>query len=154
MGHVGLMPQRHAALSGYRVQGKSALSAQQLLRASLSLQEAGAFALVMEAIPAPLATYVTTLLSIPTIGIGAGQGTSGQVLVWDDVMGTWGGHKAKFVRRFADVKAESERGVREYAKAVKEGTFPSEAESYTMEDGEWKRFLDMEKERTQAEGKP
>jgi 3-methyl-2-oxobutanoate hydroxymethyltransferase len=156
MGHVGLLPQRHAALSGYHVQGKSASSAREIVRASLALQDAGAFALVIEAVPAPLASYITARLTIPTIGIGAGPGTSGQVLVWDDVMGTWGGHKAKFVRRFADVKSEAEKGISGFAEAVRAGTFPSEAESYSMDEAEWETFSkmqrdeagDQEKERT------
>ena len=140
MGHVGLLPQRHTALSGYRVQGKDAKGAVELLRNALALEKAGAFSIVLEAIPHRLGELITRRLSIPTIGIGAGPYTSGQVLVWDDVMGTWSGHKAKFVRRFADVQSEAKRGVTAYAAAVREGTFPDiEAESYPMEDLEWQQ---------------
>lgn len=100
MAHVGLLPQRHTSQSGYRVQGKTAESARGVLHSAHALQDAGAFSVVLEAIPHVLASYITSKLVIPTIGIGAGPGTSGQVLVWDDVMSTWSGHKAKFVRRF------------------------------------------------------
>lgn len=108
MGHVGLMPQRHTFFSGYRVQGKTADCALEIVQGALALQEAGAFAIVLEAIPRLLGSYITKQLDIPTIGIGAGAQTDGQVLVWDDVMSTWGGHKAKFVRQFGNVKGEVE----------------------------------------------
>jgi 3-methyl-2-oxobutanoate hydroxymethyltransferase len=111
MGHVGLLPQRHTSLSGYKVQGKDAKGAVELVRSALELEKAGVFSIVLEAIPHRLGELITRRLSVPTIGIGAGPSTSGQVLVWDDVMGTWSGHKAKFVRRFADVQSEAKRGV-------------------------------------------
>ncbi|KDQ56362.1 hypothetical protein JAAARDRAFT_195012 [Jaapia argillacea MUCL 33604] len=142
MGHVGLLPQRHASLSGYRVQGKSSSSALSILQNALALQRAGAFSIVLEAIPHLLGTYITQRLDIPTIGIGAGPGTSGQVLVWDDVMGTWQGHKAKFVRRFGDVGGEVGRGVKGYIEGVRSGAFPDATEEgYEMDKGEWEKFL-------------
>ena len=142
MGHVGLLPQRHTALSGYRVQGRDAKAAAALVKSALELEKAGAFSFVLEAIPHRLGELITRRLSVPTIGIGAGPFTSGQVLVWDDVMGTWSGHKAKFVRRFADVQSEAKRGVTGYATAVRERTFPNiEAESYPMEELEWQRVI-------------
>ncbi|KAL5521349.1 hypothetical protein ACEPAG_9274 [Sanghuangporus baumii] len=144
MGHVGLLPQRHVASSGYRVQGKDTASASSILRAARAVEDAGAFAVVLEAIPSKLGEYVSKQLQIPTIGIGAGSATDGQVLVWDDMMGTWNGHKAKFVRRFADAKAEHKRGVLEYVAAVRHRTFPAENESYDIEEGQWQRFLDTE----------
>jgi len=111
---------------------------------ALALQDAGAFAIVLEAIPHRLAEYVTAHLSIPTIGIGAGPGTSGQVLVWDDVMTRWHGKKAKFVRRFADVGSEEGRGVQNYVGAVRDGSFPNaETEGYGMAGGEWENFLEQ-----------
>ena len=144
MAHVGLMPQRHSALSGYRVQGRDAAGARTVLDGALALQDAGAFSVVLEAIPHRLAEYITARLNIPTIGIGAGPGTSGQVLVWDDVMTRWHGKKAKFVRRFADVGHEEGRGVQNYVSAVREGSFPNaETESYEMAGGEWESFLDQ-----------
>lgn len=145
MGHVGLLPQRHVSSSGYRVQGKDASSASSILRAARALEDAGAFAVVLEAIPSKLGECITRKLRIPTIGIGAGPATDGQVLVWDDMMGTWNGHKAKFVRRFADAKAEHRRGVLDYVDAVRCRQFPDDSESYGMEEVEWQRFLDIDK---------
>ncbi|TDL18008.1 ketopantoate hydroxymethyltransferase, partial [Rickenella mellea] len=133
MAHVGLLPQRHTAYSGYRVQGKDVNSARAVLRAALALEDAGAFSMVLEAVPHHLGTYITQRLRVPTIGIGAGPGTSGQVLVWNDVMATWNGHKAKFVRRFADVQGETKKGVIGYIDAVKDRSFPDASESYEME---------------------
>jgi 3-methyl-2-oxobutanoate hydroxymethyltransferase len=145
MAHIGLLPQRHVAMSGYRVQGRGAEAAHAMVRSALALQEAGAFSMVLEAIPAPLGEYITRQLRIPTIGIGAGAGTSGQVLVWSDVMNTWQGHKAKFVRRFANVHGEAVKGVQGYAAAVRAGTFPdNKAEGYDMDLSEWERFLELE----------
>lgn len=141
MAHVGLLPQRHVALSGFRAQGRDATSAADILRNALALEDAGAFAIVLEAIPHVLGTYITQRLRrAATIGIGAGAGTDGQVLVWDDVMGTWDGHQAKFVRRFADVRREVAAGVRGYAEAVRNRSFPSDAESYRMPQAEWEKF--------------
>ena len=158
MAHIGLLPQRATALSGYRVQGRTATSANALVRAARALEHAGAFAIVLEAMPSQLGEYITRTLSIPTIGIGAGPGTSGQVLVWDDMLGTWHGHKAKcvyphthpyssliplrFVRHFADVRKEVERGVAAYVHAVKDGSFPNpEREGYAIDPSEWDAFL-------------
>jgi 3-methyl-2-oxobutanoate hydroxymethyltransferase len=145
MAHIGLLPQRHTSMSGYRVQGRTAENARGILRSAVALQNAGAFSVVLEAIPHVLGSYITSKLSIPTIGIGAGPGTSGQVLVWDDVMSTWSGHKAKFVRRFADVQSEAEKGVTGFIGAVREGTFPDpKKESYEMDKGEWDLLLKLE----------
>jgi 3-methyl-2-oxobutanoate hydroxymethyltransferase len=144
MAHVGLTPQRHTALSGYRVQGRDAPGARAVLDDALALQEAGAFSIVLEAIPHRLGEYITARLSIPTIGIGAGPSTSGQVLVWDDVMSRWHGKKAKFVRRFADVGGEEARGVQNFVGAVRDGSFPNpEAEGYAMDNSEWETFLEQ-----------
>ncbi|RDX56691.1 hypothetical protein OH76DRAFT_1336407 [Lentinus brumalis] len=147
MAHVGLLPQRHVALSGYRLQGRDAESALGVLKSALALEEAGAFAMVLEAIPHALGTYITQRLRhAATIGIGAGSGTDGQVLVWDDLMGTWHGHQAKFVRRFADVKSEVEKGIRAYSEAVRERSFPAGAESYEMPKAQWERFQQLSEE--------
>lgn len=144
MAHIGLLPQRHTSLSGYKVQGKDSRSASQILQAALALEDAGAFSIVLEAIPHKLGELITQKVSIPTIGIGAGPHTNGQVLVWDDVMGTWSGHKAKFVRRFADVQSEAKSGVLGYASAVRDGSFPDvESESYGMDDHEWEKLMKM-----------
>jgi 3-methyl-2-oxobutanoate hydroxymethyltransferase len=140
MGHVGLLPQRHTSSSGYRVQGKDASSARSILIAAQALEGAGAFSIVLEAMPRLLGEHITQKLRIPTIGIGAGNGTDGQVLVWDDMMGTWDGHKAKFVRRFSNVKESQRLGVLDYISAVKERSFPGEEEGYGVDKEEWQRF--------------
>ncbi|KDR75487.1 hypothetical protein GALMADRAFT_247927 [Galerina marginata CBS 339.88] len=145
MAHVGLLPQRHAALSGYKVQGRSVEGARKVVLDALALEEAGAFAIVVEAVPRELGKYVTDRLKIPTIGIGAGPYTNGQVLVYDDVMGTWSGHKAKFVRRFGNLKEVRDNAVQSYGEAVRTGAFPDpETESYAMDKNEWERFLETE----------
>ena len=141
MAHVGLMPQRHVSLSGYRAQGRDAESAMGVLKSALALEEAGAFAIVLEAIPHVLGSYISQRLKrIPTIGIGAGPGTDGQVLVYADMVGTWHGHQAKFVRRFAEVEKEVEKGVRAYGEAVRERSFPGPQESYEMPKAQWEKF--------------
>ncbi|KAJ3504029.1 hypothetical protein NLJ89_g8159 [Agrocybe chaxingu] len=132
-------------MSGYKVQGRSVSGAKKVVTDALALQEAGAFAVLVEAVPLELGKYVTDRLKIPTIGIGAGPHTSGQVLVYDDVMGTWSGHKAKFVRRFANMKEVRDNGVQRYCEAVKDGSFPDpETESYTMDKIEWAKFMESE----------
>ncbi|KAK2464407.1 hypothetical protein APHAL10511_003555 [Amanita phalloides] len=145
MAHVGLLPQRAVLFSGYRVQGRTAESARSIVRDALTLQDAGAFAVVVEAVPKELGRYITDKLSVPTIGIGAGPWTSGQVLVLDDALGAWGGHKPKFARRFADLKSLRDGGVHRYAEAVRSGNFPDvQTESYSIDEGEWAKFVKME----------
>ena len=143
MAHIGLLPQRATVLSGYRVQGKDAQAGFDLLRSARALQEAGAYAMVLEAIPDKLASYITSKLAVPTIGIGAGPGTDGQVLVWNDAMGSWTGHQPKFVRRFAELGLSAESGVAGYAAAVRARDFPSSAApTYEMNEGEWEAFME------------
>ncbi|KAF9556253.1 ketopantoate hydroxymethyltransferase [Agrocybe pediades] len=143
MAHVGLLPQRHSSMSGYKVQGRSVEGAKKVVADAIALQEAGAFAIVVEAVPLELGKYITDRLKIPTIGIGAGPHTNGQVLVYDDVMGTWSGHKAKFVRRFANLKEVRDNAIHAYGEAVRDGSFPdAAAESYTMDKAAWDRFLE------------
>ncbi|KAF7350982.1 3-methyl-2-oxobutanoate hydroxymethyltransferase [Mycena sanguinolenta] len=143
MAHVGLLPQRHVSFSGFKVQGKNIESAKRMVKTSKLLEQAGAFSMVVEAVPKELGKYITENVSVPTIGIGAGPWTSGQVLVWDDAMGTWLGHKAKFVRRFANLQTARDTGVQSYASAVKDGSFPDpQRESYTLDQAEWTRFLE------------
>ncbi|KJA28764.1 hypothetical protein HYPSUDRAFT_128729 [Hypholoma sublateritium FD-334 SS-4] len=145
MAHVGLLPQRHSALSGYKVQGRSVEAARRVVGDALALEEAGAFAVLVEAVPQELGRYITERVKVPTIGIGAGPGTSGQVLVADDLLGVWSGHKAKFVRRFAHLKDVRDGGIQSYCEAVRDGTFPHpDTESYTMDKAEWNRFLESE----------
>jgi 3-methyl-2-oxobutanoate hydroxymethyltransferase len=130
MGHVGLTPQSIHALGGYRVQGKTPDTAEQLLRDARAVEAAGAFAVVLEAIPRELAAQITRELRIPTIGIGAGPECDGQVLVLHDMLGVTFTQKPKFARRYAEVGEEIARAVREYCADVQSGRFPSDEESY------------------------
>ncbi len=129
-GHVGLTPQSVHQLGGYRVQGKTADAAKQLIDDALALERAGAGMIVLEAIPAKLAAEVTSSLSIPTIGIGAGPDCSGQVLVLYDPLGIFPGKKAKFVRNFMDDATSIQQAVENYVRAVKDGSFPGPEHSF------------------------
>ena len=130
MAHIGLTPQSVNALGGYRVQGKTADAAEQLLRDARAVESAGAFAVVLEAVPRELATQITRELRIPTIGIGAGPYCDGQILVIHDMLGLSFSHTAKFTRQYANVGEIISSAVREYCADVKQGNFPSDAESY------------------------
>ena len=130
MGHVGLTPQSLNALGGYRVQGKTPDAAEQLLRDARAVEAAGAFAVVLEAVPRELAARITRDLRIPTIGIGAGPDCDGQVLVLHDLVGLTFSPLPKFARRYAHLGEMISRAVREYSDDVQAGMFPSDAESY------------------------
>jgi 3-methyl-2-oxobutanoate hydroxymethyltransferase len=130
MGHVGLTPQSVNALGGYRVQGKTPGTAEQVLRDARSVESAGAFAIVLEAMPRELAAEITRVVRIPTIGIGAGPDCDGQVLVLHDMLGLTFQEPPKFVRRYASVGETISQAVREYCAEVQNGSFPSDAESY------------------------
>ena len=130
MGHVGLTPQSVNALGGYRVQGKTPDAAEQLLRDARAVEASGAFAVVLEAVPRELAAQITRELRIPTIGIGAGPDCDGQILVIHDLLGLTFDGPPKFARQYADVGQIISKAVREYCKDVREGSFPSDAESY------------------------
>ncbi|WP_260173859.1 MULTISPECIES: 3-methyl-2-oxobutanoate hydroxymethyltransferase [unclassified Janthinobacterium] len=123
--HIGLTPQSVHQLGGYKVQGKSTESATQLKNDALALQNAGAAIVLMEAMPSQLGKEVTEMLSIPTIGIGAGPDCSGQVLVMHDMLGVFPGRKARFVRNFMEGAASIDDAVTGYVKAVKDGSFPA-----------------------------
>lgn len=129
--HLGLTPQSVHQLGGFRVQGKTADAAKQLIEDALALERAGAGLIVLEAIPAKLAAEVTNSLSIPTIGIGAGRDCSGQVLVLYDLLGVFPGKKAKFVRNFMDGAASIQQAVENYVRAVKDGSFPGPEHSFS-----------------------
>lgn len=135
MGHLGLTPQSVNAFGGFKVQGKSMAAAQKLLDDARALQEAGAFALVLECVPAALAERVTQALSIPVIGIGAGAGCDGQVLVWQDMTGMTLSHLPRFVKRFGEVGASLRSAVEAYAREVRAGAFPGEDHVYPLPDG-------------------
>ncbi len=132
--HLGMTPQSVNAFGGFKVQGKKEASAEKLLEDALKVQEAGAFAVVLECVPAKLAQVITRELRIPTIGIGAGAGCDGQVLVYMDMLDMYGGHQAKFVKHFAKIGEEMKNAFRDYAKEVKEGTFPAPEHTYKIDD--------------------
>ncbi|MBD5626763.1 MAG: 3-methyl-2-oxobutanoate hydroxymethyltransferase [Desulfovibrio sp.] len=134
MGHLGLTPQSVNALGGYKVQGKSMGAAQKLLDDARAVQDAGAFALVLECVPAALAARVTSELEIPTIGIGAGPDCDGQVLVWQDMLGMFDRVAPKFVRRFGEVGEAMRTAFSAYAEAVRDGSFPAAEHCYGLED--------------------
>jgi 3-methyl-2-oxobutanoate hydroxymethyltransferase len=135
MGHIGLTPQSVNALGGYRVQGKTPVTADQLLRDARSVEAAGAFAMVLEAMPRELAAEITRTVHIPTIGIGAGPDCDGQVLVLHDMLGMTFQDAPKFARRYANVGEVIAHAVKEYCADVQNGSFPSDAESYHMPSG-------------------
>jgi 3-methyl-2-oxobutanoate hydroxymethyltransferase len=146
MGHLGLTPQSVTMLGGYRAQGRTAAKALRLYEDALALQTAGCFAIVLEAVSAPVAARISQALEIPTIGIGAGSGCDGQVLVWHDLLGINEGHLPRFVRTYAGL-ADMIRGALEaYADDVRSRAFPEEQHSYTMPTDELTRF-DEELER-------
>jgi len=130
MGHVGLTPQSVNALGGYRVQGRTPGTAEQVLRDARSVEAAGAFAIVLEAMPRELAEEITRTLRIPTIGIGAGPDCDGQILVLHDMLGLTFQDAPKFARRYAHVGETISNAVREYCADVQNGSFPADAESY------------------------
>ena len=125
MAHIGFTPQSVNSLGGFRVQGRGD-AAEQTVADAIAVAEAGAFSVVMEMVPAELATQITGKLTIPTIGIGAGPNCDAQVLVWQDMAGLSGGKPARFVKRFADIGAELHRAATQYAQEVAEGVFPAD----------------------------
>jgi len=140
MGHVGLTPQTATALGGYKAQGRTAERALSVARDAIALQEAGCFSIVLEAIPAAVSRTLMPRLEIPVIGIGAGDATDGQVLVFHDLLGIYDGHVARFAKRYGDVRAHMVAGVAEYAADVRSGSFPGPEHSYSIDDEELARF--------------
>jgi 3-methyl-2-oxobutanoate hydroxymethyltransferase len=132
VGHIGLTPQSVLSQGGYRVQGRSEAAAAQLLDDALAVEQAGAIALVLEGIPRELAERITEALTIPTIGIGAGPGCDGQILVFHDVFGLSFRHPPKFVRTFADAATLMRQGLEDFREAVEAHSFPADDESYHM----------------------
>ena len=134
MGHIGLTPQAVNGLGGYRVQGRGREEAQQLVKDALALEQAGAFAVVLEMVPAPLASLISKRLTIPTIGIGAGVGCDGQVQVIHDMLGLFTDFVPKHVRRYAQLADVMTKALTAYAQEVREGSFPSAKESFKMDE--------------------
>lgn len=142
LGHIGLTPQRQNSLGGFRVQGKTTAGALNVLEDALAVQEAGAFGMVVEAVPGEIGAIITQKLKVPTIGIGAGNGCSGQVLVQIDMTGNFppGRFLPKFVKTYADVWGESLKGIQQYKEDVKNRTFPSQEYSYPISQEELAEF--------------
>jgi len=135
MGHIGLTPQSVLRMGGYKVQGKTMETARELIEDALALERAGAFCLVLEGIPTEISRIITGRIQIPTIGIGAGVECDGQILVFTDAVGLTFGHKAKFVRQYADVKQVIADALKQFADDISARRFPADAESYHLPEG-------------------
>ena len=142
-GHIGLTPQTATSLGGFKVQGKSAQAAHQLIDDALALEAAGCFSVVLEAIPAPLAEHITGRLAIPTIGIGAGPDCDGQVLVIHDLVGLYDRFTPKFVKQYARINEPVGEALRQYREEVQNRTFPTAAHSFTRKAEEMDRLLKL-----------
>jgi 3-methyl-2-oxobutanoate hydroxymethyltransferase len=140
IGHVGLTPQSASLLGGFKTQGKTAEAARALVEGALALEDAGCLAIVLEAVPAPVADEITRRLRIPTIGIGAGAGCDGQVLVYHDLLGLTEGHLPRFVKRYANLSREIRDALEAYATDVRSGAFPTDEHTYTMPAEELAEF--------------
>ena len=142
MGHIGLTPQSVNALGGYRVQGRTRATARRLLDDAVALQDAGAYSVVLECVPSPLARVITERLTIPTIGIGAGPDCDGQVQVFHDMLGLFPDFLPKHARRYANLSDDIVSAFRQYADDVRAGDFPAESESFTMNESLLSDLLD------------
>jgi 3-methyl-2-oxobutanoate hydroxymethyltransferase len=143
MGHLGLTPQSIHQLGGFRAQGKTAAAAARLLEDAQQLEQAGCFSLVLESVPAQLAAYITRKISIPTIGIGAGAGCDGQVLVTHDLLGLFDRFTPRFVKKYASLHEEMQKSFRAYIADVQSEQFPAAEHSFVMEEDEWLEFLSI-----------
>lgn len=153
MGHIGLTPQSVHSMGGYRVMGRGLDGARRLIADARALDEAGVFALVLEGVPVTLARVITEEVSAPTIGIGAGPHTDGQVLVMHDLLGLNFGHYPKFVRRYADLAEEATEAIADWISEVRSGGFPTDEESYHMIQATAEQLLAERRERrSQASG--
>jgi 3-methyl-2-oxobutanoate hydroxymethyltransferase len=141
MGHLGLTPQSINQFGGFKPQARKATAARRLLEDALLLEQAGCFSLVLESVPARLAELVSKKLSIPTIGIGAGIGCDGQVLVTHDLLGLFARFTPKFVKKYADLNAEMQRSFTEFISDVRNRTFPAPQHSVEMDPAEWERLM-------------
>jgi 3-methyl-2-oxobutanoate hydroxymethyltransferase len=140
MGHVGLTPQSATMLGGFKTQGRTAEAAQRVVEGAKELEDAGCCSIVLEAVPSPVAARITQELSIPTIGIGAGEDCDGQVLVYHDLLGLSEGHLPRFVKRYANLSAEIRDALVAYAADVRSGAFPEEQHTYAMPEKEQAAF--------------
>jgi 3-methyl-2-oxobutanoate hydroxymethyltransferase len=141
MGHLGLTPQSATMLGGFRAQGRTAAKAQQLLEDSRTLEQAGCFSIVLEAVPAAVAGRITESLSVPTIGIGSGADCDGQVLVYHDLLGLYQGKSPRFVKRYAELAGTIQEALEHFAEDVRSGAFPAEEHTYSIPEEELAAFL-------------
>jgi len=140
MGHVGLTPQSETILGGFKTQGRTAAKARRLLADALALEAAGCFAIVLEAVPTPVAARITEALTVPTIGIGAGAECDGQVLVYHDLLGLTEGRAPRFVKRYANLAETILRALTMYAEEVRSGSYPADEHTYAMPEDELELF--------------
>jgi 3-methyl-2-oxobutanoate hydroxymethyltransferase len=147
--HIGLTPHTIAMFGGFKIQGRTADAAMKILEDALAIQDAGCFMLEFEAVPAKIARVISGQLEIPTIGIGAGAGTDGQILLCYDLLGVFTDFKPKFTKRYANLTEVAVKGIEAYVHDVKAGTFPDDDHSYNVDDKEYERFVAMVQKRRQ-----
>ncbi len=148
--HIGLTPHTVAMFGGFKIQGRTAESAMKILEDALAIEDAGCFMLEFEAVPGKIAALISAQLEIPTIGIGAGAGTDGQILLCYDLLGVFTDFKPKFTKRYANLTEVAVAGISQYVKEVKDGTFPDEDHTYGCDEGELDKFAAMVERRKQV----
>ena len=148
--HIGLTPHTVAMFGGFKIQGRTAESAMKILEDALAIQDAGCFMLEFEAVPGKIAELISAQLEIPTIGIGAGAGTDGQILLCYDLLGVFTDFKPKFTKRYANLTEVAVAGLSQYVREVKEGVFPDEDHTYGCDEGELDKFAAMVERRKQV----
>jgi 3-methyl-2-oxobutanoate hydroxymethyltransferase len=147
--HIGLTPHTVAMFGGFRIQGRTAEAAMTILEDALAIQDAGCFMLEFEAVPGKIARLISEQLEIPTIGIGAGVGTDGQILLCYDLLGVFTDFKPKFTKRFSNLTEVAVGGIRQYVKEVKEGIFPDDEHTYGVDEAEYGKFASLVEKRRQ-----
>jgi 3-methyl-2-oxobutanoate hydroxymethyltransferase len=145
--HIGLTPHSVAMFGGFKIQGRTAPAAMKILEDALAIQDAGCFMLEFEAVPARIAAVISRELEIPTIGIGAGVGTDGQILLCHDLLGVFTDFKPKFTKRFANLTEVAVKGIAQYIAEVKAGTFPDDDHSYGVDEKEYEEFVRLVEKR-------
>ena len=145
--HIGMTPHTVAVFGGFKVQGRTAETAMKILEDAFAIQDAGCFMLEFEAVPAKIATIISQQLEIPTIGIGAGVGTDGQILLCPDLLGVFSDFKPKFTKRYANLTEVAVAGIKKYIADVKGGTFPDDEHSYSVDEKEYDKFLSLVEKR-------
>jgi 3-methyl-2-oxobutanoate hydroxymethyltransferase len=148
--HIGLTPHTIANFGGFKIQGRTADSAMKILEDAFAIQDAGCFMLEFEAVPAKIAAVISRELEIPTIGIGAGNGTDGQILLSYDLLGVFTDFKPKFTKRYSNLTEVAVAGIKAYVEEVKRGTFPDDDHSYAVDEKEYEKFLALVEKRKHA----